>query len=131
MKPTDLIKELINAGCVLKRVRGSHHIFYSPITNKIFPVPHPKSNWPISPVRTIKKSAGLYNPPPFEVFFLRLAFKHRTIAIQLTALLCLRYVMINIVVILPPTKKAISQQWQQKLSCWLCKIWLNQTIMMS
>ena len=75
MKPTDLIKELINAGCVLKRVRGSHHIFYSPITNKIFPVPHPKSNWPISPVKTIKKSAGLYNPPPFEVFFFTLGIQ--------------------------------------------------------
>jgi len=36
MKSTDLIKELTNAGCVLKRVRGSHHMFYSPITKKRF-----------------------------------------------------------------------------------------------
>lgn len=59
MKSTDLIKELANAGCVLKRVKGSHHMFYSPITNKTFPVPHPKSDLPIGTVRSIKKSARL------------------------------------------------------------------------
>ena len=59
MKSTDLIKELTNAGCVLKRVKGSHHMFYSPITKKTFPVPHPKSELPIGTVRSIKKSAGL------------------------------------------------------------------------
>ena len=59
MKSTDLINELIRAGCILKRVRGSHHMFYSPITNKTFPVPHPKSDLPIGTLRSIKKSAGL------------------------------------------------------------------------
>ncbi|MCO6552060.1 MAG: type II toxin-antitoxin system HicA family toxin [Gilliamella sp.] len=34
-------------------------MFYSPITNKTFPVPHPKSDLPIGTVRSIKKSAGL------------------------------------------------------------------------
>jgi predicted RNA binding protein YcfA (HicA-like mRNA interferase family) len=39
----DLLKELIAAGCELRRHRGgSHQIWWSPITGKTFPVPHPK-----------------------------------------------------------------------------------------
>lgn len=35
MKSTELIKELLAAGCELKRHRGgSHQIWWSPITNK-------------------------------------------------------------------------------------------------
>jgi len=59
MKSTDLVKELTDAGCVLKRIKGSHHMSYSPITGKTFPVPHPKSDLPIGTARSIKKSAGL------------------------------------------------------------------------
>jgi predicted RNA binding protein YcfA (HicA-like mRNA interferase family) len=50
-----LIKELQEAGWVLDRVTGSHHIFthrYSPYT---IPVPHPKKA-----VRSIRKRAGLF-----------------------------------------------------------------------
>ena len=39
MKSADLIKDLRSAGCELKRQgRGSHQIWYSPITGKTFPV---------------------------------------------------------------------------------------------
>jgi predicted RNA binding protein YcfA (HicA-like mRNA interferase family) len=45
MKSTDLIKELSAAGCELKRQgKGSHQIWYSPITGKTFAVPHPKGS---------------------------------------------------------------------------------------
>lgn len=40
MKSAELIKELIAAGCKLKRHNGgSHQIWWSPITGKTFPVP--------------------------------------------------------------------------------------------
>ena len=40
MKSTELIKELLAAGCELKRHRGgSHQIWWSPITKKTFPRP--------------------------------------------------------------------------------------------
>lgn len=60
MKSTDLIKELAAAGCYLKRQgKGSHEIWFSPITGKTFPVPHPKASLPIGTVKSIKKSAGI------------------------------------------------------------------------
>lgn len=60
MKSTDLIKDLIAAGCKLKRQgKGSHQIWWSPLTGKTFPVPHPKQNLPIGTVKSIKKAAGL------------------------------------------------------------------------
>ncbi len=55
-----LIKELQEAGWVLDRVTGSHHIFthrYSPYT---IPGPHPKKDLPLGTVRSIKKRAGLF-----------------------------------------------------------------------
>lgn len=43
MKSADLLKELIAAGCELKRHKASsHQIWWSPITGKTFPVPHLK-----------------------------------------------------------------------------------------
>ena len=60
MKSTDLIKALSAAGCELKRQgKGSHQIWYSPITGKTFAVPHPKGSLPIGTVKSIKKSAGI------------------------------------------------------------------------
>ncbi|MFV0574944.1 MAG: type II toxin-antitoxin system HicA family toxin [Vibrio sp.] len=60
MKSADLIKELKKAGCILKRQgKGSHQIWFSPITGKTFPVPHPKGTLPIGTVRSIKKTAGI------------------------------------------------------------------------
>ncbi len=55
-----LIKELQEAGWVLDRVTGSHHIFthrYSPYT---IPVPHPKKDLPLGTVRSIRERAGLF-----------------------------------------------------------------------
>lgn len=60
MRSADLIKELIAANCELKRHNGgSHQIWWSPITGKTFPVPHPKKDLPIGTVKSIKKSAGI------------------------------------------------------------------------
>ncbi|KAA0947320.1 type II toxin-antitoxin system HicA family toxin [Pseudomonas sp. ANT_H14] len=56
-----LIKELQEAGWVLDRVTGSHHVFtrrYSPYT---IPVPHPKKDLPLGTVRSIRKHAGLFS----------------------------------------------------------------------
>jgi len=57
-----LIKEMEDAGWVLDRVTGSHHIFthrYSPYT---IPVPHPKKDLPIGTVKSIRRRAGLFCP---------------------------------------------------------------------
>lgn len=60
MKSTDLIKALLAAGCQLKRQgKGSHQIWFSPITGKTFVVPHPKGSLPIGTLKSIKKSAGI------------------------------------------------------------------------
>ncbi|MGY2401557.1 type II toxin-antitoxin system HicA family toxin [Pseudomonas sp. SDO5271_S396] len=55
-----LIKELQEAGWVLDRVTGSHHLFthrYSPYT---IAVPHPRKDLPLGTVRSIRKRAGLF-----------------------------------------------------------------------
>lgn len=60
MKSAGLLKELIAAGRVLQRHNGgSHHIWWSPITGKTFPVRHPKKDLPLGTVRSIKKMAEL------------------------------------------------------------------------
>ncbi|AWH89296.1 type II toxin-antitoxin system HicA family toxin [Limnobaculum parvum] len=60
MKSSDLIKELRAAGCEWRRHNGgSHQIWWSPITKKTFPVPHPKKNLPEGTVRSIKRAAGI------------------------------------------------------------------------
>jgi len=58
-----LIKELMEAGWILDRVTGSHHIFthrYNPFT---IPVPHPKKDLPVGTVKSIRRRAGLCYPP--------------------------------------------------------------------
>ncbi|MBY8947966.1 type II toxin-antitoxin system HicA family toxin [Pseudomonas sp. SH10-3B] len=55
-----MIKELQEAGWVLDRVTGSHHIFthrYNPYT---IPVPHPNKDLPLGTIRSIRKRAGLF-----------------------------------------------------------------------
>ncbi|WP_241606105.1 MULTISPECIES: type II toxin-antitoxin system HicA family toxin [Rosenbergiella] len=62
MKSAELIKELIAAGCKLKRHNGgSHQIWWSPITGKTFPVPHPKKNLPPGTLSAIKRLAGIHS----------------------------------------------------------------------
>lgn len=60
MKSSDLIRDLKAAGCELKRQgKGGHQIWYSPITGKTFPVPHPKGSLPVGTIKSIRKSAGI------------------------------------------------------------------------
>jgi len=60
MKSADLLKELMAVGCQLKRHNGgSHQIWWSPITGKTFPIPHPKKDLPLGTIRMIKKMAGI------------------------------------------------------------------------
>lgn len=59
MKSTDLVKELIAAGCELKRHNGgSHQIWWSPITGKTFPVPHPKKACQSALLSPLRKRRG-------------------------------------------------------------------------
>ncbi|WWG67643.1 type II toxin-antitoxin system HicA family toxin [Pseudomonas poae] len=55
------IKELQEAGWVLDRVTGSHHVFTHRYNPYMIPVPHPKKVLPLGTVRSIKKRAGLFH----------------------------------------------------------------------
>ncbi|MCT8124560.1 type II toxin-antitoxin system HicA family toxin [Alishewanella sp. BS5-314] len=60
MRSIDLIRELKAAGCELKRQgKGSHQLWYSPLTGKTFVVPHPKGALPIGTLKAIRKAAGI------------------------------------------------------------------------
>jgi predicted RNA binding protein YcfA (HicA-like mRNA interferase family) len=55
----EIIDLLKDAGFILDRVKGSHHIFIHPANNKRAVVPHPKKDLPIGTARTILKQAGI------------------------------------------------------------------------
>jgi predicted RNA binding protein YcfA (HicA-like mRNA interferase family) len=57
-----LIKELEEAGWILDRITGSHHIFKHPYNPYTIPVPHPKKDLPVGTVKSIRRRAGLYYP---------------------------------------------------------------------
>jgi predicted RNA binding protein YcfA (HicA-like mRNA interferase family) len=59
MRSADLIRQLEKAGWVLKRVRGSHHVFIHPQRRGIVVVPHPKHELGVGLVAAIRKQAGL------------------------------------------------------------------------
>jgi predicted RNA binding protein YcfA (HicA-like mRNA interferase family) len=59
MKSADLIRELVAAGWVLDRVRGSHHVFRHPAKPGIVVVPHPKKDLGAGLVVAIRKQAEL------------------------------------------------------------------------
>jgi len=59
MKSGDLIQELKEAGWVLDRVRGSHHVFKHATRPGIVVVPHPKKDLGVGLVAAIRKQAGL------------------------------------------------------------------------
>ena len=59
MRSADLIRELKEAGWVLKRVRGSHHVFTHRQRRGIVVVPHPKHELGVGLVAAIRKQAGL------------------------------------------------------------------------
>jgi predicted RNA binding protein YcfA (HicA-like mRNA interferase family) len=55
----DIISILKEAGFVLDRIKGSHHIFLHPQNKKRAVVPHPKKDLPYGAARTILKQAGI------------------------------------------------------------------------
>jgi predicted RNA binding protein YcfA (HicA-like mRNA interferase family) len=55
----DIIAILKDAGFMLDRIKGSHHIFLHPQSKKRAVVPHPKKDLPFGTARTILKQAGL------------------------------------------------------------------------
>jgi len=60
--PADLVridKVCEKAGWVLKRIRGSHHVFVHPLPRDIIVVPHPKRELGVGLVAAIRKQAGL------------------------------------------------------------------------
>ena len=57
MKSADLIRELVDLGWVLDRVRGSHHVFKHPQRPGIIVVPHPKKELGPGLVAAIRKQA--------------------------------------------------------------------------
>jgi predicted RNA binding protein YcfA (HicA-like mRNA interferase family) len=59
MKSGDLVKLLRDAGWVLDRIRGSHHVFRHPGRPGIIVVPHPKKDLGKGLVAAIRKQAGL------------------------------------------------------------------------
>ncbi len=59
MKSGELIRELKDAGWLLDRVRGSHHVFKHPERPGIVVVPHPKKDLGIGLVAAIRKQAGI------------------------------------------------------------------------
>jgi len=55
----EIIDLLKNAGFVLDRIKGSHHIFLHPQNKKRAVVPHPKKDLPVGTARAILKQAGI------------------------------------------------------------------------
>ncbi|MFZ2104146.1 MAG: type II toxin-antitoxin system HicA family toxin [Roseiarcus sp.] len=59
MKSADIIRELLDAGWTLDRVRGSHHIFKHPTRPGSIVVPHLKKDLGVGLIAAIRKQAGL------------------------------------------------------------------------
>ncbi|KAA0676229.1 type II toxin-antitoxin system HicA family toxin [Roseomonas genomospecies 6] len=59
MRSSDLIRDLMDAGWTLDRVRGSHHVFKHPSRPGIVVIPHPKKDLGTGLVAAIRKQAGL------------------------------------------------------------------------
>jgi len=55
----EIIGLLKDAGFILDRIKGSHHIFLHPQNNKRAVVPHPKKDLPVGTARAILKQAGI------------------------------------------------------------------------
>ena len=59
MKSADLIRELLQAGWILDRVRGSHHVLKHPNHPGRIVLPHPKKDLGVGLIAAIRKQAGL------------------------------------------------------------------------
>lgn len=56
----ELKRQLKKCGCIIIREGGNHEIWFSPITNRQFPIGrHTKEEVPHGTLQSIKKSAGL------------------------------------------------------------------------
>lgn len=60
MKVSEKKRELLKIGCYVVREGASHEIWYSPLTNKKFPVPrHGSKELPAGTAAKIDKDAGI------------------------------------------------------------------------
>jgi predicted RNA binding protein YcfA (HicA-like mRNA interferase family) len=59
MKSADFIRELVKAGWILDRIRGSHHVFKHPDRPGCVVVPHPRKDLGVGLAKAIYKQAGL------------------------------------------------------------------------
>lgn len=60
MKSADLVKLFLVHGCLfIRHGKGDHQIWYSPITERKFTVPHPKKDLPVGTLKSIKRAAGI------------------------------------------------------------------------
>lgn len=59
MKTAELLKLFKKSGIVLKAHGKKHDMYYSPITNKTFPVPRHKTEIPIGTLNSMLKDAGI------------------------------------------------------------------------
>jgi len=59
LTPDEISQILTKKGFLLDRVRGSHHIYYHPITKRRVVVPFHKRDLPKGTLREILKQAGL------------------------------------------------------------------------
>ena len=59
MSSADLMRELRQAGWVLDRVSGSHHVFKHADRPGVVVVPHPKKDLGTGLVKAIRRHAGI------------------------------------------------------------------------
>ena len=59
MKSAELIKQLEQAGWVLRGVKGSHHVYTHPERGGHISVPHPKKDLGVGLVHKLLRQAGL------------------------------------------------------------------------
>lgn len=59
MKSKELIKQLTDAGWVLRGAKGSHHIFTHPKYGGHISVPHPKNDLGVGLLHKLMKQANL------------------------------------------------------------------------
>jgi len=59
MSSADLMRELRQAGWVLDRVSGSHHVFKHAERPGVVVVPHPKKDLGTGLVKAIRRHAGI------------------------------------------------------------------------
>jgi predicted RNA binding protein YcfA (HicA-like mRNA interferase family) len=59
LKPQDIIKILESKGFILDRTKGSHYIYYHPVTKRRVVVPYHKNDPPKGTLLAILSQAGI------------------------------------------------------------------------